>query len=119
MAQAPLRPCPAVGCRELTRGGRCERHKQQQRREHEGSEQRLRDQRFYNGAPWKRTQAVKLRRDPLCEEHLRQGPTVVATQVHHLIPRKERPDLEYAIDNLESLCASCHSKESMRERHGM
>ena len=42
----------------------------------------------------------------------------MATQVHHLVPRKERPDLAYAIDNLESLCVSCHSKESMRERHG-
>ena len=118
MAQAPLRPCPAVGCRELTRGGRCEKHKQQQRREHEGSEGRLRDQRFYSTARWKLARAVKLGRDPLCEEHLRQGRTVVATQVHHKVPRKDRPDLSLVVENLESLCASCHSKESMRERHG-
>ncbi len=118
MSLAPLRPCPAVGCRELTRGGRCDNHKREQRRTYEGSDERLADQRFYNSTRWKRARAVKLGREPLCEEHLKQKRTVVATQVHHKISRKERPDLAYDIDNLESLCVSCHSKETMRGRNG-
>ena len=118
MAQAALRPCPAHGCRELTRGGRCEKHTKQQRRQHEGSAERLADQAFYNRARWKRVRSVKLGRDPLCEECLRHNRTTVATEVHHMQPRKDRPDQAYTLDNLESLCKPCHSKQTMQERQG-
>ena len=73
------------------------------------------DKQFYDGARWKRLRAVKLGRDPLCEECKRQGRTVVAQQVHHKTPRKVNQSLAYDIDNTESLCASCHSKETARE----
>ena len=119
MVQAPLRPCPAPSCSEITRGGRCPRHRKQQRRQHEGSAERLADQAFYNRARWKRLRAVKLNAEPLCERCKQQGRTTVAVHVHHVQPRKARPDLAYNYDNLESLCIHCHSKESMTERlHG-
>jgi 5-methylcytosine-specific restriction endonuclease McrA len=35
----------------------------------------------------------------------------VAEQVHHVIPRAQRPDLTYVWDNLMSICTDCHVKE--------
>ena len=115
MPEAPLRPCPHVGCKEVTRGGRCDKHKQQ-RRADEGSKERLADQRFYNGTRWHKLKELKLGRDPLCEECKRQGRPKLAQHVHHLIPRKRMPELSYVLSNLESLCRSCHGKETAREK---
>jgi 5-methylcytosine-specific restriction endonuclease McrA len=36
--------------------------------------------------------------------------------VHHIIPRKERPDLELVMDNLRSLCATCHEEHHPERR---
>ena len=116
MPQAPLRPCPHVGCKELTRGGRCDKHKREQQRQHEGTEERLADQRFYNGTRWRKLREVKLGRDPLCQECKRQGRTKLAQEVHHLIPRKRMPEMAYVMSNLESLCTPCHSKETAKEQ---
>lgn len=72
---------------------------------------------FYKGKPWRRAREAALERDHwICQDCLaakRRGerkkpPT--ATIVHHIISRKERPDLELALDNLISLCEACHNK---------
>ena len=115
MPDAPLRPCPHPGCPELTRGGRCPKHKQEQHRQHEGGEERLADQRFYNGTRWRKVREVQLGRYPLCEQCRRQGRTVVAKHVHHIVPRKKMQELAYVLSNLESLCKPCHSKETAKE----
>ncbi len=61
MPKAPLSPCPAPGCSELSRGpGRCAKHKKSQRRQYEGSQERLADQRFYTASRWRKVRAVKL-----------------------------------------------------------
>lgn len=36
---------------------------------------------------------------------------VLATMVHHKKPRKEHPELELVLENLESLCDKCHAEE--------
>ena len=51
----------------------------------------------------------KLRRNPLCEECLTKGVYVAATHVHHKIEVKDDPSRKLDIDNLQSLCNSCHS----------
>lgn len=33
----------------------------------------------------------------------------------HIIPGKERPDLFYRLDNLQTMCSSCHSRKTMLE----
>lgn len=75
--------------------------------------------RFYWRAAWKRCRALKLARDPLCEKCLRLGLArpEPASQVHHKIDRVDRPDLAYDLDNLESLCQTHHSSETMRRNH--
>lgn len=64
---------------------------------------------FYHSDPWLNVREERLRRDHYtccdCMERYRitgERPRP-ATLVHHVIPRKERPDLALDIDNLRSL----------------
>jgi 5-methylcytosine-specific restriction protein A len=65
---------------------------------------------FYNSAPWLKCRQIKLSRDPYCEKCLEQDIYTPATIVHHLKPITEFPELRLDIDNMESNCASCHSR---------
>lgn len=71
---------------------------------------------FYKRAAWRRCRALKLARDPLCEVCLGLGLVrpEPATQVHHKVDLAVRPDLAYDLANLEALCQSHHSSETMR-----
>lgn len=81
----------------LTEQGRIERH------------------RFYNRAAWGKCRKLKLRRNPLCERCLRdEGRAIPAAHVHHVKDLADRPDLAYDLDNLESLCHPCHSRETLQ-----
>jgi len=78
-------------------------------------EGRIERHRFYGRTAWARCRALKLRRNPLCERCLREeGKTVEARHVHHIQDLAERPDLAYDLDNLESLCHPCHSRETLK-----
>ncbi|MEM8821577.1 MAG: HNH endonuclease signature motif containing protein [Pseudomonadota bacterium] len=37
-------------------------------------------------------------------------------EVHHREPVRDRPDLAFTLENLASLCASCHAVETAREQ---
>jgi 5-methylcytosine-specific restriction enzyme A len=65
--------------------------------------------RFYNSDVWRRLRLSKLRQDPLCQRCLLKGFLVLALIAHHVKERRDFPELALEIDNLESLCASCHS----------
>lgn len=78
---------------------------------------------FYHSKEWKRIRMDALMRDggmcQDCMEKFRAG--IIrkprrATMVHHIIPRKERPDLELVMDNLRSLCAKCHEEHHPERR---
>lgn len=75
---------------------------------------------FYGTARWLKFRLYMLAHKPLCEDpfghHILDRQTVPATEVHHLIPRKERPDLAYVPSNMQCLCKSCHSRISAEER---
>ena len=43
----------------------------------------------------------------------------VASQVDHIIPVRAAPDRKYAKDNLQSLCAGCHSRKGSHEARGV
>lgn len=66
--------------------------------------------RFYNSTEWRELRAKKLASNPLCEECRRGGLLKAATTVHHLEEVKDYPELKLDWDNLESSCASCHSR---------
>ena len=77
---------------------------------------------FYGAAAWKAARQQALDRDHgYCVKCRAAGRTtidrygrswpVLATMVHHKKPRKEYPELELVLDNLESLCDDCHAEE--------
>lgn len=61
---------------------------------------------------WRRVRAAKLRADPLCEHCTREGRVRAATEVDHIIPIEQRPDLRLDWDNLQSLCNPCHERKT-------
>ena len=65
---------------------------------------------FYNSVAWRKLSKIKRRRDPLCEECKRNGLIVPATIVHHVIEVRDSIDHRLDLDNLVSLCQSCHSR---------
>jgi 5-methylcytosine-specific restriction endonuclease McrA len=69
----------------------------------------------YNTAAWRRLRAVVLSEEPLCRRCAAKNIIEVATQVHHIIDVAVAPELFFVRDNLEPLCASCHSSHTRRE----
>jgi 5-methylcytosine-specific restriction enzyme A len=65
---------------------------------------------FYNSVAWSKCRQIKLSRDPWCEKCLQQHVLTPASIVHHVKPITEFPELRLDIDNMESNCASCHSR---------
>ena len=64
---------------------------------------------FYATSEWRRLRDWYRGRYPLCEECQRQGRVTAAELVHHKreISQGGEP---LDVDNLESLCRSCHSR---------
>src|SRR3954468_6776742 len=80
-------------------------------------ERRGPDRQFYGTTRWRKVRAIKLAKDPLCEECEKHGQTTPANEVDHIIPREDRPDLTFVMSNLQSLCKTCHSKKTRHEQH--
>ena len=53
-------------------------------------------------------------RTPLCEECMRQGKETPATMVDHITPIRQG-GRALDMENLQSLCWSCHSAKSVKE----
>lgn len=103
---------------QLLRGPRPPRDRAADRRYDEGRRDDL-ARRIRSSARWQRVRALKLARDPLCEDCLaRYGRPVRAEQVDHVKPLRVRPDLAFARENLKSLCTACHARKSAEERRG-
>lgn len=67
---------------------------------------------FYDSAKWKRTRERALRRDGyMCKRCRRYGRSVPATEVHHVLHLDEYPEYALRLDNLVSLCTSCHNRQ--------
>ena len=94
------------------------------RRDHdrEYEERRWRDpalaraQLIRRSARWRKMRALKLSRDPLCEDCEACGVLTAATQVHHIVGLRTQPDLAFRMDNLASLCTACHARREAAER---
>lgn len=57
--------------------------------------------------------ALQLRQEPLCRICKMEGGVTPANQVDHI----DGDAYNNNPDNLQSLCHSCHSKKTMRERY--
>lgn len=115
MPSRPQRPCRATGCPALTDSGWCEAHKTQSTAsaKHHDAQRGSASARGYDSA-WRRHRLVYLARHPLCNDCLAAGRVVVATDVHHVIKLRERPDLKTVESNLMALCSPCHDTRTAR-----
>ena len=76
---------------------------------------------FYNSKAWKQKRIENLKRDHFecqdckarAEKEQRMMHLTRATEVHHIVEYKERPEIGLDDDNLVSLCTNCHNL-----RHG-
>lgn len=96
------KPCRQPGCSRIVDIPWCE--------EHRPGEQGIERAGYhvYRSKRWRILRRRKLFLDPLCE---RCG--AIATQVHHI----EGVEIStWEIEQLESLCASCHSVETRQEQ---
>ena len=136
------RPCSIPGCPELTHKRLCDAHRQARQREQD--EQRLgAPQRVYD-AEHRRLRVLCFQRDGWRRIDCGWMPDVVRDfHIHglgdpptevilaelrgrhnryqrhlhadHKIRIAERPDLRLTLDNLATLCSSCHASKSMKE----
>ena len=89
-------------------------YKPKSKRNNEGK--RKERMKIYNSARWRELRRLKLSQDPLCEMCKRNGIVTLATDVHHKQSFMDYHDtqtrnvLAFSMDNLMSLCDSCHSK---------
>lgn len=58
---------------------------------------------------WQKVRSQKLALDPLCQDCICKGRSTAAVDVHHNLKVSDRPDLRLDLENLRSLCKSCHS----------
>ena len=69
------------------------------------------DTRFYKSKAWKTIRAAALRRDGyMCQASKRYGKLLQADTVHHIFPRDEFPQYQYALWNLISLTTERHNE---------
>lgn len=67
---------------------------------------------IYGTARWKRARQTALIRDHyLCQECFRRGKYIQANIIHHIIPLRDDLSKAFDLDNLETICTSCHNKE--------
>ena len=65
---------------------------------------------IYLTSRWQKKRLSILRRDKYqCQDCRRYGRLKEATEVHHIKPVDEYPELAYLSDNLVSLCHACHN----------
>ena len=79
-------------------------------------------QKIYQDPRWKAVREEKLRLNPVCERCESEGKTSMAEEIHHIIPFSQskniysRERLAFDLDNLESLCTSCHQKHHKKSK---
>lgn len=109
MPQRAPTACRRPGCPGLVRAGVCSRCGPLRTRVQAAhDEQRgTAAQRGYDGR-WQRLRLAFLNEHPVCAHCLASGFVVPATDVHHLVPRRDGGS--DADSNLQALCHACHSR---------
>ena len=76
--------------------------------------------RFYVTKAWKKIRLERLAKDNyLCQRCKERGLLVPGTLVHHIKPLEDCPELALELDNLISLCNTCHEQiEKRRQKQG-
>ena len=114
MPHKPKKPCSYPGCPKLTDGRYCPEHKKLMDKQYNETFRDKEATAFYNSHTWKKKRADFLIEHPFCEECRRQGRLSKATMVDHILPMRFG-GLALDDENLQALCASCHTKKSILE----
>ena len=69
---------------------------------------------YYHRAHWRNLRTLVLARDPVCMICRREASTIA----DHIIPHCGRWELFSALENLQGLCVTCHSKKTAAEDGG-
>jgi Restriction endonuclease len=70
---------------------------------------------FYKSTAWRRIRKLALNRDMgMC----RRCKKLPADMVHHVKPLRDYPELGLELDNLMSLCNTCHEQVERRKAEG-
>jgi 5-methylcytosine-specific restriction endonuclease McrA len=72
-------------------------------------------QKFYGSKEWRTLRVYILYRDKTCKKCSLEESPVMAEEIDHIIPIRERPDLRLDPSNLQALCKRCHSVKSYNE----
>ena len=76
----------------------------------------LKEQGFYKSPAWRRIRLQALQRDHyVCQLRLSPKCTGIATEVHHILPLEDHPDLGMSLTNLVSCCWWCHEETKQRK----
>lgn len=116
MPKRPPHPCGKPGCPELTHNRYCEKHQAEANADYDKNQRNKDMKSFYNSVQWYALRKQKLYKDPFCEECRKSGTLVKATAVDHIMEIKDGGN-QLDINNLQSLCWSCHSRKTMSERN--
>lgn len=107
--------CAKAGCRAIipVTETYCDKHKRQVSKEYD-KRRWLLDERimaFYHSKEWKETRKLVLIRDHgLCQICLRNGHIKKGNIVHHIVEVRQNFDKRLDMNNLETICQSCHTK---------
>ena len=105
--------CRHPGCRVRVHNGYCDTHRPAQV-DRTARERQRRRALPTNSAAWRRIRAAHLMAQPLCVMCEREGRITPATHVDHI----DGDSHNNHPDNLQSLCASCHSRKTARQDGG-
>ena len=111
MPHRPNTPCRHPGCAALVPYGQkyCEEHKKLH-----PEETRSANSRGY-GAAWQKARKQFLSEHPLCEECMKEGRYVMATDVDHVKAHRGDRTLFWDRSNWRALCHRHHSEKTVRE----
>lgn len=106
------RLCNRPGCRDTTYKRFCDKHN------NDGDKQRANaNSRGYNYR-WGKFRKTYINANPLCVFCLDNGTVTTATDVDHIKPLADCPELKYNVENLRSLCHACHSRRTATDQPG-
>ena len=113
MPTKPKVPCNHPGCPNLIPSGTkyCEVHREIHRKQHESHSASSRGY----GYAWRKARKKYLEAHPLCEECMKHGLYVKATDIDHIQAHRGDTKLFWDQNNWRALCHSCHSKKTARE----
>jgi 5-methylcytosine-specific restriction protein A len=105
--------CGAPGCVAVVTTPYCNAHTKARAANRESARSRPGNfrQRGYT-TRWDKLRKVFLAKHPLCVACLANGRTTAANTVDHIIPHRGDQALMWSIENLQPMCAPCHSRKT-------